>query len=158
MGHYPRHRLPQEQADIRLVRCWVWKGICPIFILGSRLSTQLHVSVSILFRQCGVRLTDIESRYFVVGQLASTDAEVIRIAGLLRGTESAVQAVSYGLNSINIFADVGGVYLNFGLWGLALFPGWLVVKEIGVSLGDRKLEREGAAFREREAISDAGKQ
>jgi hypothetical protein len=38
--------------------------------------------------------------------------------------------------------DVGGVYLNFGLWGLALLPGWLVVKEIGVTLGDRKLERE----------------
>lgn len=34
------------------------------------------------------------SRYFVVGELAGTDAEVIRIAGLLRGTESAVQAVS----------------------------------------------------------------
>ena len=30
----------------------------------------------------------------MVGEIASTDAEVIRIAGLLRGTESAVQAVS----------------------------------------------------------------
>lgn len=36
----------------------------------------------------------------------------------------------------------GAVYLNFGLWGLALVPAWLVVKEIGYSLGDRKLERE----------------
>jgi hypothetical protein len=36
----------------------------------------------------------MENRYFVVGELAGTDAEVIRIAGLLRGTESAVQAVS----------------------------------------------------------------
>jgi hypothetical protein len=34
------------------------------------------------------------SRYFVVGELAGSEAEVIRIAGLLRGTESAVQAVS----------------------------------------------------------------
>lgn len=33
-------------------------------------------------------------RYFVVGNLASSEAEVVRIAGLLRGTESAVQAVS----------------------------------------------------------------
>jgi MFS family permease len=38
-------------------------------------------------------------RYFVVGELVSTDAEVIRIAGLLRGTESAVQAVSVCLPS-----------------------------------------------------------
>ena len=37
------------------------------------------------------------SSYFVIGELASTDAEVIRIAGLLRGTESAVQAVSVSL-------------------------------------------------------------
>lgn len=41
-----------------------------------------------------------------------------------------------------MFADVGGIYLNFGLWALALVPGWFVVKEIGVSLGDRKLARE----------------
>jgi hypothetical protein len=90
-----------------------------------------------------------------VGELAGTDAEVVRIAGLLRGTESAVQAVSYGLNSLPIIADVGGVYLNFGLWGLALIPGWLVVRQIGVTLGDKKLEREGQAFRDKEAISDA---
>ncbi|KAG0649488.1 unc93 1 [Hyphodiscus hymeniophilus] len=61
--------------------------------------------------------------YFVVGELAGTDADVIRIASLLRGTESAVQAVSYGLNSVPIFADIGGVYLNFGLWAFALLPG-----------------------------------
>lgn len=34
------------------------------------------------------------SRYFVIGNLADNDEEVIRYAGLLRGTESAVQAVS----------------------------------------------------------------
>jgi hypothetical protein len=32
----------------------------------------------------------------VVGELAGSEGEVIRIAGLLRGTESAVQAVSVG--------------------------------------------------------------
>jgi hypothetical protein len=46
---------------------------------------------------------------------------------------------------VPIFADVGGVYLNFGLWAIALLPGWLVVKEIGVTLGDKKLERESQA-------------
>lgn len=61
----------------------------------------------------------------------------------------------YGLNSIPIFGDVGGVYLNFGLWGLALVPGWLVVKQIGVTLGDKKLERESVAFREEQAVEDA---
>ena len=36
--------------------------------------------------------------YFVVGELATTNEEVVRIAGLLRGTESAVQAVSVSLH------------------------------------------------------------
>ena len=39
---------------------------------------------------------------------------------------------------------VGDIYLNFGLWALALFPAWLVIKEIGVSKGDLKVEREEA--------------
>jgi hypothetical protein len=38
-------------------------------------------------------------RYFVVGELASTNEEVVRIAGLLRGVESAVQAVSVSVSS-----------------------------------------------------------
>jgi len=91
--------------------------------------------------------------YFVIGELAETEEEVVRIAGLLRGTESAVQAVSYGLNSVNSMAQVGAVYLNFGLWALALVPGWLVVKEIGSSLGDRKVEREKGLHRVEESAS-----
>ena len=81
--------------------------------------------------------------YFVVGNLATDEAQVIRIAGLLRGTESAVQAVSYGLNSVPVMAEVGGVYLNFGLWALALVPAWIVVRKIGGELGDMKVQREG---------------
>ncbi|KAK2736462.1 hypothetical protein FQN55_001639 [Onygenales sp. PD_40] len=70
--------------------------------------------------------------YFVIGNLARNDEEVVRLAGLLRGTESAAQAVSYGLGSVKIMASVGNVYLNFGLWAIALFPAWLVIKDIGV--------------------------
>ena len=39
-------------------------------------------------------------------------------------------------------AQTANVYLNFGLWGLSLLPAWLVIKEIGVTLGDKKLGRE----------------
>jgi hypothetical protein len=38
-------------------------------------------------------LTNVD-RYFIVGNLARSPEEVVRIAALLRGTESAVQAVS----------------------------------------------------------------
>jgi hypothetical protein len=69
--------------------------------------------------------------YFIISQLATTSSQVIRYAALLRGTESAWQAVSYGLNSIHIFAAVGGVYLNFAVYGLALIPAWLVIRNFG---------------------------
>ena len=37
---------------------------------------------------------------------------------------------------------MGGVYLNFGLWGISLLPAWFVVRQIGYTLGDRKVHRE----------------
>ncbi|KAI0629445.1 major facilitator superfamily domain-containing protein [Trametes polyzona] len=92
--------------------------------------------------------------YFVVGHLARSPEEVVRLAGLLRGTESAAQAVSYGLGSVTSFAVVGGSAVNFGLWGVAIIPAWLVVKEIGGKLGDRREERE-RAVQEEEKGEDA---
>ncbi|KAJ5651227.1 uncharacterized protein N7484_004950 [Penicillium longicatenatum] len=86
--------------------------------------------------------------FFLVGNLADDDEEVVRIAGLLRGTESAAQAVSYGLSSLTVMAAVGSVYLNFVLWGIAILPAWLLVKEVGDLLGDKKLEREARVLRE----------
>lgn len=53
-----------------------------------------------------------------------------------------------------IFADVGGVYLNFGLWALALVPGWLVIRGIGVTLGDLKVERERGGARSNELTGE----
>ncbi|CAH0053659.1 unnamed protein product [Clonostachys solani] len=70
--------------------------------------------------------------YFIVGNLAESSEEVVRISALLRGTESAVQAVSYGLNSLESFAADGAFYLNFGLWGISLYPAWLVIRQIGI--------------------------
>jgi hypothetical protein len=43
-------------------------------------------------------------------------------------------------------ASVGSVYLNFTLWAVALIPAWIVVREIGVKLGDRKVERESTGL------------
>ncbi|PYH98116.1 DUF895 domain membrane protein [Aspergillus ellipticus CBS 707.79] len=80
--------------------------------------------------------------YFVVGNLATDEEEVVRVSGLLRGVESAVQAVSYGLSSVGIMASVGGTYINFGLWGISLLPAWLVIRQFGVSLEDQKLARD----------------
>lgn len=69
--------------------------------------------------------------YLLMSQLAENEMEVIRYAALLRSTESAWQAVSYGLNSIPIMASVGGIYVNFGLWAAAIGPAWLVIRHFG---------------------------
>ncbi|ROW14210.1 hypothetical protein VPNG_04322 [Cytospora leucostoma] len=70
--------------------------------------------------------------YFIIQNLAGGDeALVIRYAALLRGTESAWQALSYGLESLTVFAEHGGVYMNFGLWAVAILPAWTVLRHIG---------------------------
>ncbi|OQO12397.1 hypothetical protein B0A48_03039 [Cryoendolithus antarcticus] len=92
--------------------------------------------------------------YFVIGNLAESDEEVVRYAGLLRGTESAVQAVSYGLCSIPVMGQVGCIYLNFGLWAIAIVPAWLVIKDFGIG-GDKKLAREGRRVATQASDSDA---
>ncbi|RTE79622.1 hypothetical protein BHE90_005905 [Fusarium euwallaceae] len=71
--------------------------------------------------------------YFIIHNLADTQDEIIRYSALLRGTESAWQAVSYGITSLPLFAEVGGIYFNFLLWGLSLFPAWLALKHFGSS-------------------------
>lgn len=47
-------------------------------------------------------------------------------------------------------AAVGSVYLNFGLWAIAIFPSWLIVKEVGEAFGDKKVARETPGLREAE--------
>jgi hypothetical protein len=45
-------------------------------------------------------------------------------------------------------AAVGSIYLNFGLWALAILPAWLIVKQVGEAFGDKKIEREARGLRE----------
>ena len=68
----------------------------------------------------------------MIGRISKSPQETIRLAALLRGIESAWQALSYGLNAIPVIASVGSTYANFGLWAVALLPAWLVVRTIGV--------------------------
>ncbi|EUC42020.1 hypothetical protein COCMIDRAFT_29291 [Bipolaris oryzae ATCC 44560] len=93
--------------------------------------------------------------YFVIGNLAENEEEVIRYAALLRGTESAWQAVSYGITSIKIFAEVGAIYWNFALWGVSLLPAWLVIKEFGKKL--TAIEQVDSGVVAKDATPEVGK-
>ena len=55
-------------------------------------------------------------------------------------------------------AQQGNIYINFGLWGISLFPAWLVVRKVGVTLGDRKVERERAAAADIVAVDQGQEQ
>jgi hypothetical protein len=81
--------------------------------------------------------------YFIIGNLAVDEGQVIRYAALLRGSESAWQAISYGITSVTVFAEVGAVYWNFALWAVAIWPAWLVIKEFG---GEKKTAIEQTDF------------
>ncbi|KAI4860267.1 hypothetical protein F4820DRAFT_117297 [Hypoxylon rubiginosum] len=89
--------------------------------------------------------------YFIIDQISTSPQETIRLAALLRGTESAWQAVSYGLNAIPIIAAVGGPYINFGLWGISIVPAWLIIKDFGTSSGkgdeESRIEVQGEELR-----------
>lgn len=88
--------------------------------------------------------------YFVVQNLAGSDETlVIRYSGLLRGTESAWQALSYGLESLPVFAQHGGVYMNFALWAVSIFPAWLVLRHFGTD--EKSLAEVGSSSPEIEA-------
>ncbi|CAP82939.1 Pc15g00530 [Penicillium rubens Wisconsin 54-1255] len=136
-----------------------WQGMC--WIWASVLTTEFNKTnpiydwtdpgfgrafVLFLFWVAGFQLNYMYL-FFLVGNLADDQEEVVRIAGLLRGTESAAQCVSYGLSSVNIMAAVGSIYLNFGLWAIAIFPAWLIVKEVGEAFGDKKIARETPGLR-----------
>ena len=99
-------------------------------------------------------------RYFVIHNLAENEAEIIRFAALLRGTESAWQAVSYGLESVRVFAEVGGVYLQFGLGSLSILPAWHIVKHFRIA-SDQLGDSEGLGVESvsiDEANSDDGRE
>lgn len=59
-----------------------------------------------------------------------------------------IPSFQYGLSSVSIVASVGNIYLNFGLWGIAIFHAWLIIKEVGHKFGDKKVVRETRALRE----------
>ena len=64
-----------------------------------------------------------------MGSLSDDISELTRLAGILRGTESAAQAVAYGINAhkINPWIPIG---INVALLLVAVYPTWLVAKDL----------------------------
>lgn len=41
--------------------------------------------------------------------------------------------MSYGLTAMPLFAEVGAIYINFGLWAVSIYPAWCVIRHFGAS-------------------------
>ncbi|KAK6215664.1 DUF895 domain membrane protein [Colletotrichum tabaci] len=69
--------------------------------------------------------------YWLAGYMARDTAEIIRFTSTVCAVEAAGGAVASGISSTHapLLAAVG---VNFGLWGLALIPTYLIVRTIGI--------------------------
>ncbi|KKA20199.1 hypothetical protein T310_5768 [Rasamsonia emersonii CBS 393.64] len=68
--------------------------------------------------------------YYLVSTLTDNISELSRFTGILRGQESFAQAVSFGLNTRNWYGGRVPLAVNTILLGLAVYPTWLVVKDL----------------------------
>lgn len=83
-----------------------------------------------IFLQIGFNMM-YEYTYWIVSSINNDSGEITRLASIVRGVESAGQALSYGINSTGWRLDaVAG--LNFGFWGICLVPAWLVIRNVGI--------------------------
>ena len=75
--------------------------------------------------------------YWLVGTINKSGGEVVRLSAVIRGIESAGQAISYGINSINQdqFPLSEAVAVNMSVFVVCIIPSWLVIRRVGVLNG-----------------------
>ncbi|TEA17291.1 UNC93-like protein [Colletotrichum sidae] len=73
--------------------------------------------------------------YWLAGYIARDAAEIVRFTSTVRAVEAAGGAVASGISSTHapLIAAVG---VNFGLWGVALVPTYLIVRSIGLNTAE----------------------
>lgn len=78
--------------------------------------------------------------YWIAQALNDDAGEITRLASIIRGTESAGQALSYGINSTTWRLDAVAS-LNFGFWVVSVIPAWFVVKKAGILEDGTKIHK-----------------
>ncbi|KAH6975168.1 major facilitator superfamily domain-containing protein [Ilyonectria sp. MPI-CAGE-AT-0026] len=69
--------------------------------------------------------------YWLIGSLAREPADIPRLTSYVRALESAGQCISSGISSTST-PLITALGINFGIWGVAVVPAYLVVRKIGV--------------------------
>ncbi|KAF4961776.1 hypothetical protein FSARC_10072 [Fusarium sarcochroum] len=70
--------------------------------------------------------------YWLVGCVNKNGADLVRLSAIIRGIESAGQAISYGINSIDTFALSGAVAVNMSFFAVCIIPAAFVVFKVGI--------------------------
>lgn len=70
--------------------------------------------------------------YWLVGTINRDGADLIRLSAVIRGIESAGQAISYGINSIDTFALSGAVAVNLSFFAACIIPSAFVIYKVGI--------------------------
>lgn len=78
-----------------------------------------------------------EYLYWLVGTINRDGADLIRLSAVIRGVESAGQAISYGINSIDSFKLSGAVGVNMSFFAACIIPSAFVVFKTGIINGEK---------------------
>lgn len=116
---------------------WVWSTINthqydktnPVFdwdSSGFGRAFALYLFMAMNFQMCYI------FGFAAIGDFARTPAEIIRLAALTRGSESAAQAISYGVASVDSLIMTGLSAINFGVMGASIIPAGYIVWKFGV--------------------------
>ncbi|KPM38723.1 hypothetical protein AK830_g7843 [Neonectria ditissima] len=93
--------------------------------------------------------------YWLIAHFAREPADFPRLTSYIRALESAGQCISSGISSTST-PLITAMGINFGLWGAAIIPAFLVVRKIGIDHIGIKTEENGTeeddAVKKRESI------
>ncbi|KAL5356652.1 major facilitator superfamily domain-containing protein [Aspergillus floccosus] len=72
--------------------------------------------------------------YWLIGTVNRTGGDIVRLSAVVRGVESAGQAISYGINSIeqSRFPLSGAVAVNLSFFAACIVPSAFVVFRVGI--------------------------
>ncbi|KAJ5098879.1 hypothetical protein N7532_005880 [Penicillium argentinense] len=70
--------------------------------------------------------------YWLIGTINRDGGDIVRLSAVVRGVESAGQAISYGINSIDTFKLSGAVAVNLSFFAVCIVPSAFVIFRIGI--------------------------
>ncbi|GKT71185.1 DUF895 domain membrane protein [Colletotrichum tofieldiae] len=116
--------------------CWVWGAVIQAEYVNHKPSLDWDEAgfgrgwALYIMWQVNFALT-YNYGYWLVGWMSQHPNDIVRYTSAARALESAGQCISSGISSTSapLTAALG---INFALWGIAVFPAYFVVRQVGL--------------------------